>query len=406
MTNLYSTKEHLQKNRKIKITPLIGKELTLDSGYCKYTLLGKRKVEFKRHLSTIEFTILNKEFHYELEWNREHIRLRVIHGAPFKVNGLDCVDAYLAPGAAVWFQGNWLKVTEITQQKNFVIPSQVVQSNLPIVLEGETGSGKSSLAYQIHLRSKRANGPFIALNIATLSRSLLESELFGHKKGAFTGAIQEKLGALRSANHGTLFLDEVDSLPHEIQLKLLLFLDNNRVKPVGGDRWSKIDVRIIFASGQDVSKLQQNRTWRTDFFYRLDMAYRYSLPALRDRPELIIDFCNAYIEKYNFFISKHVMDYYATLAWPGNYRQLKGHLDKKRILNTNGLFDLDEMDYVLAGVKHPHSLQFLKQYSSPPLSLKQMKKRYVEFMMVNNQWSSEVCAKKLGVSLKTIKSYL
>ena len=156
----------------------------------------------------------------------------------------------------------------------------IVRSNLNILIEGETGTGKSFLAKKIHNESGRT-GDFIHLNISALSKGLIESELFGHEKGAFTGASKSRNGAIKRAHQGTLFLDEIDSLSKEMQVKLLLFLDDKRVRPVGGESSEKVDVRLIIASGSPLKSLVKNDMMRSDFFYRVSSGHQLKLLSLR-----------------------------------------------------------------------------------------------------------------------------
>ena len=208
------------------------------------------------------------------------------------------------------------------------LPPKALSSMTNIILEGETGTGKTHLAKLIHKMSG-GEGRLVHLNLAACSPNLIESELFGHVKGAFTGAIYNHIGAFEMAHRGTLFLDEIDSLPWEIQTKLLIVLESMEIRPVGAEFVRKIDMRIIFASSRPLVELVENKILREDLYYRINRGLHKKLPSLRESPHLLEKVVLDFLQKYNLNCCPRLLDYYKTLNWPGNIRQLLGHLEKK-----------------------------------------------------------------------------
>ena len=277
--------------------------------------------------------------------------LRSLGPVPFKLNGACCFEAFLERGDRVEIGLNSLHFLKSDFEKNeleldYLISPALIQSSLNIVIEGETGTGKTTLAKKIHEDSQRS-GPFIHLNLSAFSQNLIESELFGHVKGAFTGALNDKKGALLEAHRGTLFLDEIDSIGIDLQTKLLLFLDNQEVRAVGGSISRIADVRLVFAAGRSLKNLVEKNQMRRDFYFRISSGASIELKSLREQPEKIKNFCLNYEDQFNVNIPSELIAFYEDQTWPGNLRQLKGHLDKKKVLSNGKKFSLDQVDYDL-----------------------------------------------------------
>jgi DNA-binding NtrC family response regulator len=202
--------------------------------------------------------------------------------------------------------------------------------DISILLTGESGTGKELIARTIHYNSPRKRGPFVAINCGALTESLLESELFGHEKGAFTGAAAEKKGLLELAHRGTLLLDEIGAMPSAMQVKLLRALEEREVRRVGATKNIPVDLRIISASNQDLEQLVEEKRFRHDLYYRLGLA-AILLPPLRERSDDIPLLADRFLEKFNrekkksLTINPEVMRVLEAYAWPGNVREL-GHL--------------------------------------------------------------------------------
>jgi transcriptional regulator with GAF, ATPase, and Fis domain len=204
----------------------------------------------------------------------------------------------------------------------------VAGSDASVLFQGESGTGKNELARRLHQRSKRANQSFIEVNCGAIPASLIETELFGHVKGAFTGAVNDRPGRFRAADGGTLFLDEISELPRELQPKLLRVLQNGEYEPVGSDKTQKVDVRVVSASNQDLSECIDNKTFRDDLYYRIAVVPFY-VPPLRDRPgdiPLLMDVLQQRLVTRgypgNILFSREAMRPIMNYPWPGNVREL------------------------------------------------------------------------------------
>jgi len=218
---------------------------------------------------------------------------------------------------------------------------RVAKTDATVLLTGETGTGKELVARAIHSASRRSEKPLIKLNCAALPTGLVESELFGHEKGAFSGALQRRLGRFELANRGTIFLDEIGEMPPEAQVKLLRVLQEHEFERVGGSETLKTDVRVIAATNRDLRRAVQEGTFREDLFYRLNV-FPVELPPLRDRGSDIALLVRFFIEKYAAQIDRHIesiapetMDQLLSYRWPGNVRELENLVERAMIL-ANG----------------------------------------------------------------------
>jgi len=219
----------------------------------------------------------------------------------------------------------------------------VAAADASVLFQGESGTGKTELARQIHERSKRAGKPFVEVNCGAIPASLIETELFGHVKGAFTGAVKDRPGRFRSADGGTLFLDEISELPTELQPKLLRVLQDGSFEPVGSDQTQKVDVRVVTASNRDLSELVDNNAFRADLYYRIAVVPLH-VPPLRERPgdiPLLIDILQqrlvdrGYPEGIRFSPEalRPIMNY----PWPGNVRELANTVEHSIICARDGV---------------------------------------------------------------------
>lgn len=198
---------------------------------------------------------------------------------------------------------------------------------LSLYIGGETGTGKEVIAQLLHSWSARASGPFVPLNCAALALSLAESELFGHVKGSFTGAVNQRPGALMQAHGGTLFLDEVGDLPMDIQVKLLRFLENGEIKPVGADKASRADVRVLCATHLHLKQLVQEGKFRQDLYYRLT-SVMLEIPSLRSRPEDIELLAHRFANDLDRKLTPRAMLRLKAHTWPGNVRELRHAVER------------------------------------------------------------------------------
>ena len=210
-----------------------------------------------------------------------------------------------------------------------------------VLIQGETGTGKELIAQAVHDHSRRARGPLIKLNCAAIPAGLLESELFGHERGAFTGAVTQRIGRLQQANRGTLFLDEIGDLPLELQPKLLRALQEQEFERLGGSQTIRVDVRIVAATNQGLAQLVDERKFRADLYYRLNV-FPIMLPALRDRaediPALVRHFVRVFAARMHKQIDNnpdHVMYVLQRHDWPGNIRELQNFVERAVVM-TDG----------------------------------------------------------------------
>jgi formate hydrogenlyase transcriptional activator len=221
--------------------------------------------------------------------------------------------------------------------------SVVAPTDSSVLISGETGTGKELIARAIHDLSSRRERAFVKLNCAAIPLGLLESELFGHEKGAFTGAIAQKVGRFELANKGTLFLDEVGDIPLELQAKLLRVLQEQEFERLGSNRTHKVDVRVIAATHRDLSGMVKQSTFREDLYYRLKV-FPISVPALRQRtediPKLVRHFTELYTRRMNKRIDEipsNTMDALVRYRWPGNIRELQNFIERAVILSPHSV---------------------------------------------------------------------
>ena len=219
----------------------------------------------------------------------------------------------------------------------------VASSDSTVLLLGETGTGKELIARSIHERSRRKDRTFVKLNCAAIPTGLLESELFGHERGAFTGAIAQKTGRMELADQGTLFLDEVGDIPSEIQPKLLRALQEREFERLGSNRTKQVDVRLVAATNRDLEKMMENREFRSDLYYRLNV-FPIRIPPLRERPEDIPLLVRYFTQKYSRLMHKKIesipttaMRKLSSWHWPGNIRELENFVERSMILTRDTL---------------------------------------------------------------------
>jgi DNA-binding NtrC family response regulator len=353
-------------------------------------------------------------FHYRLELDQVEQKgrfvLKTLTGNAFWLNGSAAREAYVERLDRLFIDDNKMNFDPYNLgeliNRHFDHPilkeQNLIESDLKILIQGETGTGKTFLAQKVHEQSGRT-GSFVAVNLSSFNPQLIESELFGHKKGAFTGAFGEKDGAFKEAEHGTLFLDEIDSLPLDIQVKLLNFLDNKKFRKVGETKETSIKTRIIFASGRPLELLVQQGHFRKDFYFRLKSGHTVELTSLRNDVTRITDSCQYFSLRHGVSLSKRLLEFYETLAWPGNLRQLFGHLEKKKILCKSTKLDFDHLDEEL--LLESSDLMALS-VPSELIPMKDFKKDYVKKAISLCDGNISLTARRLQVTEKTIKTLL
>jgi transcriptional regulator of acetoin/glycerol metabolism len=356
------------------------------------------------------------QFHYRLELDhpkdeKGRFILKTLEGRPFWLNGLAAKEAYVERQDRLFIDDNKIHFSpfdlgELTRRKfehPILLEQHLIESDLKILISGETGTGKSHLAKKIHEKSGRL-GEFIAINLSSFNPQLIESELFGHIKGAFTGAISDKVGAFFLAQNGTLFLDEIDSLPLEIQTKLLTFIDNKKFRRVGDGRELSIRTRLIFASGRSLSSLVDQGCFRKDLFFRLKSGHSVDMLSLRSDIQRIKEICQFYALEHEVTLSAKLIDFYQTLAWPGNLRQLLGHLDKKKVLTKSRKLDFDHLDEEL--LLQSSDLMKLNGQEQEIIPIEDIKLNYIKRAVALCDGNVAMAARKLQLNQKTVRGFL
>ena len=285
---------------------------------------------------------------------------------------------------------------------------RVAAVDVPVLLRGETGTGKSLVAGAIHALSPRAKAAFVAVNCAALPEALLESELFGHLKGAFTGATSDRPGLFVEAEHGTILLDEIGELPLAIQAKLLHVLERGSVRPVGSTRERQVDVRIIAATHRDLQEMTHQQKFREDLLYRLDVV-TIEIPALRHRREDILPLVDHFLETFRAKYPSspvtgftpaafaRLMDY----QWPGNVRELSHLIQRVVVLGKAAVVDLDGLPPALQ-----QDLQAPQAGFTEVLPARELQHRYAAWALDHCGGHKSRTAERLGIDIKTLNRWL
>jgi len=285
---------------------------------------------------------------------------------------------------------------------------KVATSDSTVLITGETGTGKELVARAIHRRSDRVSRPFVGVNCAAIPRDLIASELFGHEKGAFTGASQQRLGRFELANGGTIFLDEVGELPAETQIALLRVLQEHEFERVGGSRRIRTDVRVIAATNRDLQAAIITGSFRSDLFYRLHV-FPIEMPSLRERREDIPMLVEYFIDRYARKAGKNIrhvshetLELLQAYAWPGNIRELQNVIERSVILCETDMFSIDESWLPL-----PPAATESKLYIGLPRRLEVQEKNMIEEALQASHgrvFGPMGAAAKLGIPRSTLES--
>ncbi len=280
---------------------------------------------------------------------------------------------------------------------------KVAGTDISVLITGETGTGKELIARELHRRSTRVNGPFISINCGAIPENLIESELFGHVKGAFTGAIASRPGKFQAAQGGTLFLDEIGELPVNLQVKLVRALQERVVNRVGDARPEKVDIRVVAATNRNLEEEIKRGAFREDLYYRLNVVNIF-LPPLRDRGDDVLIIAKALLSKYADEMNSKVVGYApSTLAavrkynWPGNIRQLENRIKKALVMSDKSLLQPEDLDL---GPDQQASILPLEK------AKEEFQRRYVLEALERNNGNRTQTARDLGVDPRTIFRYL
>ncbi len=273
---------------------------------------------------------------------------------------------------------------------------RVALASAPVLIVGESGTGKELVARRIHGRSARGEAPFVAVNCAAIPAPLLEAELFGHSKGAFTGADRARQGRFRAAAGGTLFLDEIGEMPLEVQAKLLRVLQEHQVDVVGSDVPVDVDVRVVAATHRPLDQLVAERAFREDLLYRLDVL-RVDVPPLRDRPEDIEPLVLAFLEEISartLVFAPEALNALRARAWRGNVRELRNLCERVAILAPGPVIEVEDLaPERLTAASSTTWLQALPE----GISLVDIEVQVIEHFLLRNRWNVSKTARQLGV---------
>jgi transcriptional regulator with GAF, ATPase, and Fis domain len=275
---------------------------------------------------------------------------------------------------------------------------RMAESDLPVLIYGPSGSGKELLARAIHHHSHRQRGPFLSVNCSALSENLVESELFGHLAGSFTGASANRKGAFETARGGTLFLDEVGDLPLSLQPKLLRALENREIRPVGGDRTILTDVRIVSATHQNLWDKVSHGKFREDLLYRL-MILQIIPPALRDRLEDFDGLLYEFAKSYKVSFAYTAIEKLKTYDWPGNIRELKNTVARASALLNGGSVEEEHLQNLLQNATHPFPLNCSPK--NGPV-IKELERRLICESLVASGGNQRKAAEALGLPKSTL----
>ncbi len=284
---------------------------------------------------------------------------------------------------------------------------------VPICITGESGTGKEVLARYIHFTSNRQEKPFVVLNCAAISETLLLSELFGHEKGAFTGANQSKIGKFQLAGTGTLFLDEIGDMSSSNQAALLRVLETGSFERIGGNKTISVDVRIITATNQDLKQRVEDREFREDLYYRINVVHM-ELPALRDRKSEIPSLINHFLQVYNIRYKKDITKFsdeavslLRSCDWPGNIRQLKNVVNETILLSDSDEIQAEDIEYTpVFSQKKRWSKPDFEALNSLQEELDRITEEYektlIEHFLAKHQGNQSQTAKRLKIDRKTL----
>jgi len=302
----------------------------------------------------------------------------------------------------------------------FRLIEKVGPTESTVLIIGESGTGKDLTAKAIHQRSKRKDNMFFAIDISTLSSSLLENELFGHVKGSFTGATTDKPGVFQAANHGTIFLDEIGNLPLETQSRLLRVLQEKEFLPVGSTTVTKVDLRLIFATNQNLKELVSAGKFREDLYYRLNV-FPLRLPALRERrediPELVLHFLRQYslsVDRRLPRVGAEAMELLMNYHWPGNVRELEHAVERLTILVEGD--EIEPVHVSAALYKTDSSLRSMIPKTSDELkdlkrkiresSVQEIEKVFLEEALIRNDWNISRAAREVNMQRSNFQALM
>jgi DNA-binding NtrC family response regulator len=287
--------------------------------------------------------------------------------------------------------------------------AEAASADIPVLITGETGTGKDLVAAAIHQKSARKIGPYVAVNTGAMPPELVASELFGHEKGAFTGATEDKRGRFEEADGGTIFLDEVSTMGERAQVSLLRVLESKTLRRVGANKDIDVDVRVIAASNEDLEKIIRENRFRQDLYYRLDV-FRIHLPPLRERPGGITVLTNYFVSQFNAFYKKNVRSVSAETfrvlrhySWPGNVRELKNVIQRAIVMAKSDELTADLIPARIleaAGAAADAGSQAFPIHLG--MTLDAVEKEFIRMTLASTAGNKKEAAAILGISRRTL----
>ncbi len=306
-------------------------------------------------------------------------------------------------GAASEIVGSSRLMYQVQQEVSRAAPSRAT-----VLIRGESGVGKELVARAVHYASPRRKGPFVCLNCAALSESLLESELFGHERGAFTGATDRKMGKFEAADKGTLMLDEIGEMSPTIQAKFLRVLEGHSFERVGGSRAIKSDVRVIAATNRDLEKAVADGAFRRDLYFRLRVV-EIIVPPLRKRPEDIVEIAAHFLRGYVVETGRKILGFTAEALeqlqqyrWPGNVRELKNVVERAVVLARGDYVDVEDLNLSNLATAGDSSVLPSSIHSYEPLTLAEVERRHILATLRQTAWNKSRTARTLGIERSTL----
>ncbi|MEN2994798.1 MAG: sigma-54 dependent transcriptional regulator [Thermodesulfovibrio sp.] len=299
-------------------------------------------------------------------------------------------------------------------QKVLTFIDKLSKTDTTVLIMGESGTGKELVAKMIHKKSSRADKPFIPVNCAAIPSELLESELFGHEKGAFTGAHNCRYGRFELANEGTIFLDEIGDMPLHLQVKILRVIQEKTFERIGGTRPIRVDVRIIAATNKDLENEVKEGRFREDLFWRLNVV-PVVIPPLRERKEDIPLLCDYFIEKfskkfgYSLKIKPEVMEIFLNYTWPGNVRELENLIERLYVLNEDGIVDIKDIPEKIKFGEYSFKRELIPEDLNPfsaGIDLNEVLREYEKKLILHalnlHGWVKSKAAKYLNINRTTL----
>ncbi|MFQ5780680.1 MAG: sigma-54-dependent transcriptional regulator [Nitrospiria bacterium] len=294
-------------------------------------------------------------------------------------------------------------------QQVYRLIEKVAPNTAPVLILGETGTGKELVAREIHNKSPRAERPFVTVNCGAIPENLIESELFGHEKGAFTGAVTSKKGRFELAEGGTLFLDEIGELPLHLQVKLLRFIQERELERVGGTKTTKVDVRLIAATHRDLKEEVQARRFREDLYYRIRVI-EIHLPPLREREEDIVELGAHFLRKFNHELHKDVqfpseiIDLFSAYHWPGNIRELENMVERAVVLADGDTIRIEDLPSEIHSIPAPiDSSETPSETKGMADRIEAMEREMIRKTMEETQGNQTQAAKILGLHRSSLQ---